>query len=377
MKQTNLIEYLDSLRGQGIPGSDCIVYKDHKEVFRHITGFADHKQTKPLTKNNTYWLYSASKVITCTAFMRLVDGGIVALDDPVSKYLPEYKEMMVKEGSGIRKAEKVMTIRHLLTMESGLNYDLGAPSIKDVLKEKGNNATTRDIIRALANEPLDFEPGTRYQYSLSHDVIGAVIEAVSGKGFGKYLYDHIFGPLGMENTGFKWTPKLKSNMSHQFMYDETTMTSSPMTLNNPYIFSDNYESGGAGLISTVDDYILFLDAMCNGGVNKEGYRVLSMESIDEMRKDQLGNASKEDFDLHGKIGYSYGLGVRTLIDKEISGARSPLGEFGWDGAAGAHALIDTDNRLAIFYAQHVHNCGFAYSVIHPTIRDLAYDMLGL
>ena len=128
--------------------------------------------TKPLTKSNTYWLYSASKVITCTALMQLVDKGSIGLDDPVSKYLPEYKEMMVKDGSSVRKAENAMTIRHLLTMQSGLNYDLMAPSIRKLLKEKDNKATTREIIGALANEPLDFEPGTRYQYSLSHDVLG-------------------------------------------------------------------------------------------------------------------------------------------------------------------------------------------------------------
>jgi CubicO group peptidase (beta-lactamase class C family) len=102
-----------------------------------------------------------------------------------------------------------------------------------------------------------------------------------------------------------------------------------------------------------------------------------MESIDEMRKDQLGSVSREDFDLMGKVGYSYGLGVRTMVDREVSGARSPVGEFGWDGAAGAYGLIDVENRLAIFYVQHVHNCGFVYGTVHPTIRDLAYDMLGL
>jgi CubicO group peptidase (beta-lactamase class C family) len=377
MKEAKLIDYLDSLQEQGIPGCDCVIYKDHEEVSRHTTGFADHQMTKPLTKSNTYWLYSASKVITCTALMQLVDKGSIGLDDPVSKYLPEYKEMMVKDGSSVRKAENAMTIRHLLTMQSGLNYDLMAPSIRKLLKEKDNKATTREIIGALANEPLDFEPGTRYQYSLSHDVLGAVIEVVSGQSFGEYLYEHIFKPLGMKNTGFKWTPELKARMSDQFMYNEETSKTKPMTLNNPYVFSDTYESGGAGLISTADDYILFLDAMCNGGLSKEGYRLLSMESIDEMRKDQLGRASREDFDLMGKVGYSYGLGVRTMVDREVSGARSPVGEFGWDGAAGAYGLIDVENRLAIFYVQHVHNCGFVYSTVHPTIRDLAYDMLGL
>jgi CubicO group peptidase (beta-lactamase class C family) len=307
--------------------------------------------------------------------MQLVDKGSIHLDDPVHLYLPEYKDLKVKNGSAAERAKNTMTIRHLLSMQSGLNYNLEAPSIKRVLKATDNQATTRQIIEALANEPLDFEPGTRYQYSLSHDVLGAIIEIVTGQRFGAYLDEHIFKLLGMKNTGFELTPERKANLSEQFMYHEDTSTSTPMTLENCYILSENYESGGAGLVSTSDDYILFLDAMCNGGVSQEGYRLLSMESINEMRKDQLHAVSKRDFDLFGKVGYSYGLGVRTLVDKEISGARSPLGEFGWDGAAGAYALIDVENHLAIFYAQHVNGCSYAYGVVHPKIRNLAYEML--
>ncbi|HZJ82176.1 MAG TPA: serine hydrolase domain-containing protein [Clostridia bacterium] len=377
MDNTKLIEFLDSLESHGIPGCDCVVYKDHKQIFRHITGFADDKRTKSLASDATYWLYSATKVITCTALMQLVDRGRIGLDDPVYAYLPEYKDLKVKIGSDIHKAKNTMTIRHLLTMQSGLNYNLLAPSIRKVLKDTGNKATTRQIVEALANEPLDFEPGTRYQYSLSHDVLGAVVELVSGQGFGLYLDEHIFKPLGMNNTGFELTPERKSNMSGQFKYRENTSNTTPTSIKNHFVLSENFQSGGAGLVSTVDDYILFLDAMSNGGISQEGHRLLSMEAINEMRRNQLRSASKKDFDLFGRIGYSYGLGVRTLIDKEISGARSPIGEFGWDGAAGAYGLIDVENRLAIFYAQHVLNCGFAYDVIHPKIRDLTYEALGI
>lgn len=96
-----------------------------------------------------------------------------------------------------------------------------------------------------------------------------------------------------------------------------------------------------------------------------------------MRQDQLNETSKKDFDLFGRKGYSYGLGVRTLIERENSGVKSPLGEFGWDGAAGAYAVIDVENQLAIFYIQHVMNCGYVYDVIHPKVRDLTYEALAL
>lgn len=377
MNQNILADYLDSLEKCGIPGCDCVIYHNHKPIFRHIAGYADSGKTKPLTNANTYWLFSASKVITCTAIMQLVEKGSICLDDPVSDYLPEYKSQKVRNGSVTEQAKNTMTIRHLLTMQSGLNYNIGAPSIIKVLDDTNRQATTRQIIKALANEPLDFEPGLHYQYSLSHDVLGAVIEEVSGQQFGTYLDEHIFKPLGMKNTGFELTPERKANLADQFEYHMDTMTSVPMSPENCYALSKQYESGGAGLISTADDYILFLDAMCNDGTSNDGYKLLSPEAIDLMRKDQLHDISKKDFDSMGKIGYSYGLGVRTLVEKEKSGARSPLGEFGWDGAAGAYALIDVENHLAIFYVQHVRGCGYAYQEVHPKIRNLTYDILGL
>lgn len=377
MNRALLADYLDSLAQYGIPGCECSVVYNHEIIFRHKSGYSDHAMKKPLTGSNTYWIFSATKLITCTAVMRLIDKKLIALDAPVSDYLPEYKNMMVKTGSGPVPCRITPTIRHLLSMQSGLNYNLGSPSLLKILKADGDKATTRQLIRALANEPLDFEPGTHFQYSLSHDVLGAVIEVVSGQSLGEYFDEHIFKPLGMKDTGFKLTPERKARMCDLFEFDVDSKTSLPVSSENCYALSGNYESGGAGLISTADDYILFLDAMCHGGISADGYRLVSMESIDNMRQDQLSESSKKDFDLWGRIGYSYGLGVRTLVEKEKSGARSPLGEFGWDGAAGAYAFIDPENHLAVFYAQHVRKCGFVYHDIHPKIRDLTYEMIGL
>lgn len=377
MNKEILINYLNSLEQCGIPGCDCAVIHNHELVFRHTTGYADVKGETPLTEKNTYFLYSATKLFTCTAIMQLIEKGLIDLDDPVSNFLPEYKNLKVKTKEGISSAKTPMTIRHLLSMQSGLNYNLDAPSIKKVIKETNGEATTRQVIAALANEPLEFEPGTHFLYSLSHDVLGAVIEVVSGQTFGQYLYEHIFKPLGMENTGFKLTKELTANMSSLFEFNMDNMTSKPVRSKNRYFLTKNYESGGAGLISTVNDYILFLDAMCHGGMSINGYRLISRDSIDLMRQDQLNETSKKDFDLFGRKGYSYGLGVRTLIERENSGVKSPLGEFGWDGAAGAYAVIDVENQLAIFYIQHVMNCGYVYDVIHPKVRDLTYEALAL
>ena len=376
MDKSILTNYLDSLRKYGIPGCECIVYHKHKRVFSHIAGYDENSELKSSLVTNIYWLYSATKLITCTAVMQLIEKGHIGLDDAVSDYLPEYGDMMVKHDSGLRKAQNAITIRHLLTMQSGLNYNLEVPSKIKAIESTNGTADTRQIIEALANEPLEFEPGTHFLYSLSHDVLGAVIEAASGMKLGKYFDEYIFKPLGMKNTGFNLTPELEAKMANQFDYRPDTWSSVKIPKKNRYVLTKNYESGGAGLYSTADDYILFLDAMCNGGTSADGYRLLSGQTIDLMREDQLKGDSKKDFDLFGRKGYSYGLGVRTLIEKEKSGVRSPFGEFGWDGAAGAYALIDTQNNLAIFYVQHVLNCGYVYEVVHPKIRDLTYEMMG-
>ena len=376
MDKSILTDYLDSLKDYGIPGCECVVYHKHKRVFSHIAGYDEHSEWRASPGTNIYWLYSATKLITCTAVMQLVEKGCIGLDDPVSEYLPEYRDMKVKSDLGIRKAENAITIKHLLTMQSGLNYDLEAPSIIKAIENTNGTADTRQIIEALANEPLEFEPGTHFLYSLSHDVLGAVIEVVSGMKLGKYFEQYIFKPLGMRNTGFNLTPELEAKMVGQYDYRPDTWSSVEIPKRNRYVLTKSYESGGAGLYSTANDYILFLDAMCNGGTSADGYRILSAETIDLMRQDQMKGESKKDFDLFNRIGYSYGLGVRTLIDKEISGARSPLGEFGWDGAAGAFALIDTENNLAVFYVQHVLNCGYVYEAVHPKLRDLTYEMMG-
>ncbi len=374
MQDSILTEFLDSLEEQGIPGCDCAIYYQHKPIYRHMAGFEDIEKTNPITVETTYWLYSVTKLITVTAAMQLVDNGSIDLDDPVYAYIPEYLHLKVKEGSEVRPARQVMTIRHLFSMQSGLNYNITAPSIRKVISDSNHEASTLDIIRALAEEPLEFEPGTRYQYSLSHDVLGAVVEVVSGKPLDEYLSQYIFQPLGMKDTGFVLTPEKKDRMSQQFIYRSKSRTAKQIKKINSYTLTKNYKSGGAGLISTVNDCALFLDAMCNDDTSPNGYQLLSRKAINLMRSDQLSENSRKYYE---KPGYSYGLGVRTLINKEDAGSKSPVGEFGWDGAAGSFALIDVENKLGIFYAQHVLGCDYAYQIVHPKIRDLTYELLDL
>ncbi len=371
-----LTGYLDSFGELGIPACDCLVYIDHKPVYRHMRGFSDAAGKKPMDGHEAYFYYSATKIFTCVAVLQLIEEGKLGLDDPIYRYLPAFTMMTVADGDITRAARSFITVRHLMSMQSGMDYDLNAKAILNVLSAPGQNATTRQIVDAQAHKPLSFDPGTNYQYSLSHDVLGAIVEVVSGQRFGEYLKEHIMDPLGMKEVGFSLTDSLRSRLCAQYIRDEAKGETTLIAAQNPYTFNQSYESGGAGLIGGVDDYILLLDALACGGVGKSGARILRPKTIDLYRTPQLGAQSLASF-TRAYQGYSYALGVRVMVDRTMQNAKSPNGEFGWDGAAGAFALADPENRLSVFYAQHVRGYSAMFHEIHPRIRDLVYEGLGL
>ena len=367
-----LTKYLDSLKDRGVPGCDLEVWVNHEPVYRHFTG--ESHPGKPMDGTETYWLYSATKVFTMTAAMQLVEKGVLKLSDPVSKYLPAYAKLTVKDGDTVRPAKTVMTLENLMAMQSGLDYDLQSPAILACVEKYGAKVTTVQLAEAFAENPLNFDPGTHFLYSLSHDVVGAIIEVASGMPFGEYVRKNIIEPLGMKTMTFHPTEEHFARMAARYHWDEDLNPIPEPNAKNPYDLAELYESGGAGLVGDVSSYILLADALANGGVGRNGARILSQESIDNMRTNRALGVRGEDFDtLCNKFGYGYGLGVRTLIHKETS--RSPLGEFGWDGAAGAWTMADPDNHIAAYFGMHVLNCGLAYEKYHPTIRDLIYEGL--
>ncbi len=375
MDFTNLKNCLDEIKSrENVPGLDCIVYKDHELVFRYFTGMSDIENNKKLDGSELYLIFSMTKMITCTAALQLFEQGKYIMSDAVSKYLPEFEKMKISSdaldnesaikiatGSSMGEtldntesgyATNPITIKDLFTMSSGLDYNLGAEYIKKALSE--GKKSTRELVAAMAETVLGFEPGTRYRYSLSHDVLGALVEVWSGKTLGEYMKENIFKPLGMKNTFFG-VPKDEERLSKmvaRYAYNQDRKPER-CTLECVYNLSENYESGGAGLTSCTEDYALFLDALACGGVGKNGNRILSASTIELMKTDHLRGKQSEDFYLM-RPGYGYGLGVRTHIDKTLSGSLSPVGEFGWDGAAGAFSMVDTENNLSLTYFQHVH-----------------------
>ena len=385
-------QVLDRFTQEGIPGVDCIITIDHTEVFRHFTGFSNRETGKKIDGNELYLIFSMTKMLTCTCVLQLYEQGKFQLDDPISQYLPAFSQMLltqqtmdVSAGAKVatgqsmgehtavtrdKTAKNPITVKHLLTMTAGLDYNLYAPGIRTAME--AGKTTTQELVEAMAETVLGFEPGTRFRYSLCHDVLGALIEKWSGVSLGTYMHKHIFAPLRMTDSffGIPKEEQRRSAVAQLYRFDEERKVQ-PTDLCNPYNLTDCYESGGAGLTSTTADYAVFLDALACDGMSKTGYRLLQPSSVALMSQNHLTGQALEDFHaLHP--GYGYGFGVRTHMDKAVSGALSPLGEFGWDGAAGAFSLVDRENKLSISYFQHVHETGYAFQ---RRLRNALYQDL--
>ena len=372
-----VINYIENTlrKEMGVPGCDIKIMRGHEMLLRYTSGTRDYEHTEPVRLDDMYLLFSCTKPITCAAAMRLVEEGFMDLDDPVCKYLPEFKDAFLLKDGKPTPVQNTMTIRHLFTMSAGLDYGLRAQPIQDVISANPN-AGTVDIVKAFIRSPLQFEPGSKFLYSLCHDVLAAVVEVVSGKRFSEYLQETIFEPLGMKDTTFHITPEQKERLAAVYIAPKD-QGCQPYHQDCDFKLTDRYESGGAGLYSTVDDYSLFADAMANGGVGATGKQILKPEIIDLMRTEQLGNYAMDPrFGCAAGPGYGYGLGVRTLIDKS-EGQRSSIGEFGWDGAAGAYVMIDPKYDLSIFFAMHVRAWPNLIGCGHAPLRDLTYEILGL
>lgn len=378
-----LTEYLDNdLPMLGIPGSDTVIYLDHAPVYRHSSGYDSIAAGTPVRQDGIYNLYSCTKVSLCTAATQLIERGQILPSDPVYAYLPAFGNLHVKMKDenghtvGIRKAEKTMQIGHLLTMTSGMNYDLEMPSLRRIKETTNGRCPTVETVSAMAEEPLEFDPGEDYRYSLSLDVLGAVIEVVSGQSLGEYMKENIFDPLGMKDTGFRLPEEKKARLAAMYEYDEKSGKPVEIPVSNVFVFGSEYESGGAGLLSTVDDQILLADALAHLGLGKNGERILSPSAVNLMRTNMLNEKQLQSFWKMGlrANGYGYGYGVRTNINPAPFGRLSPVGEFGWDGARMCYMLIDPSKKLAVFHAEQM---GYLHDIMQPRFCNLVYGALDI
>lgn len=364
MNREWLDRYLDEMPQRGIPQCSLFVTLDGKTVYEKTVG----RETQ---ERNIGFVCSISKITTCVAAMRLVEEGKIGLDDPVATYLPAYKNLTVKQKDGsVTPAQNVMTIRQLFTMTGGLNYNLKAEPILQAIADR--SAGTVEVVNSFAKSPLDFEPGTKFQYSLCHDVLAAVVEVVSGERFADYVKKIILDPLGMKDTGYHLPETLRPRLAKQYSYRHGVSRAVEREPACPYVLTDNYDSGGAGLYTTAEDQIKLMTTLACGGTTKDGYRLLKTETIAQMEVGLLSDEILKKF-MPGRLyGYSWGLCGRVHVDPVASSSPSSVGEFGWDGATGSFALIDRKNRLAIYFGAHLYDCDYMTHKGQDLVRDLVY-----
>jgi len=365
-------DLMDQILETGIPGCDCAIYYKGEQVFRHAVGYADRETKRPMRPHQKYNFYSAGKVMTVTCAMKLIEDGKMALDDPLAKYMPEFAEMTVKTPDGIVPAKNQITVRDLLRMTAGFNYNVNAPAIKALKEETGGVSPTREFARYLAREPLNFEPGTDWLYSLGHDVLGALIEVASGMTFGSYMKKIIFDVCGMKETGFRHLgdPVVDESYCTQYTFNpkDESIERTDLTAGMANI-GTAFESGGGGITSTVEDYCLFQEGLIAG-------KILKPETLALMQTPQLDDVQQKGFEKWLNIQglYTYGLGVRLVKpDGKIA-----VPEFGWGGMAGVLTMMDTTNRVTMCYAQHVRGSGGSKAEpLRARIKEAAYEGLGI
>lgn len=344
----NVREYVDRvcIQEKRIPYIDLIVRQDHRELFRYYAGLSN------VTGKEQLILYSASKPVTAFAAAKLAEEGRLDVSRKVADYLPEFDRVFVTGEDGLpRRPEIAMTVKHLLTMSAGFDYDFTTEPLKRLIAETEGRCTTRQVVDALIESPLRFEPGTRFYYSLCLDVLAAVIEEAAGMQFSEYVDRTFFAPLGMARSTFSNTrvtvadclPTCLARKDGSIVPNEGHLD---------FVTYPNYESGGGGMKSTVEDYIRFADMLACGGVSEDGRRLLKAETIREFAALRQEEASiQETFGCIQGDAYGYGYGLR--VRKVPTAWGLPVGEFGWDGAFGSYVMVDPVRHVSVFIGMNV------------------------
>ncbi len=321
------------------PGFLTTIAKNGKIIHFETIGMRDVENKKPVEDDTIFRIYSMSKPITSVAVMILYDEGLLQLDDPVEKYLPEFKDMKVfnKEQTETHPAKNKMTIKHLLTHSSGLTYGWGNKPVDKLyseLKIFKRGSGLKEMVEKLGEIPLVFEPGERWNYGVSTDVLGYLVEVVSEMPFEEFLQTKIFKPLGMVDTAFS-VPKEKVDR-FAALYRHNKEEGMKLAANVPLATDDLtfFPSGGGGLVSTTADYLRFCQMLLNGG-ELDGARILKTETVDLMRYPH---------EQYGKGG-AFGLGFHVVTRTNEKAGKRSNGSFSWGGAAATTFWIDPEKEL--------------------------------
>jgi CubicO group peptidase (beta-lactamase class C family) len=360
----------NEVAGNKIPGAVMMIQRNGKTVYFGTFGVRDPGTEQPMTSDSIFRIYSMSKPITTVAAMMLVEEGKLQLDDPLSKYIPAFANVKV----GVEKkdedgrmvldtvpAKRPITIQDLMRHTSGITYGFfGEGMVKKAYVDAhlfSGDVDNAEFAERIAKLPLAYQPGTTWDYSHSVDILGRVIEVVSGKSLYQFEKERLLDPLGMKDTAFYVTdPAKKSLVAEPFPNDRTIGNDAVM--NDPREVQ-KWESGGGGMVSTIGDYARFAQMVLNGGT-LEGRRYLSPKTVAYMGSNHIGPGSgvtPGPYYLPGP-GFGFGLGFAVRTEAGVSPAEGSVGEMNWSGAGGTTFWVDPkENMFVVFMAQTVSQRG--------------------
>lgn len=368
----------------GAAGGNCLIFRHGEECCYYEAGYADLEKRIPIKRDTIFRLYSMTKPMTAVGAMLLVQDGKLDLLAPVSRFLPSFGNPQVSENGKLRPALREIQVRDLLNMTSGCSYngdanqtEVETTSLIEEIKSRmdgENPLSTREIAERLGKIPLAFDPGTTFRYGMSADILGAVIEVVSGKRFGEFLKERIFEPLGMVDTGFFVPPEKQSRLAQTYEQQKDGLhlyTGCHLGISSRMEREPAYEAGGAGLVTTVDDWLKFCRMLLNKGT-LDGVRILTEPMVDFLAEGVITEEQRKGMRGWEELaGYSYGNLMRKLTEPEHAATLGSYGEYGWDGWLGPYMSVAPGTDLIILVMEQL--IGAGTSTYTRRIRNIVYS----
>ncbi|MCB0063529.1 MAG: beta-lactamase family protein [Caldilineaceae bacterium] len=368
-----------------LPGYLVLVARCGKAAYVHHYGLADVERQQPMTEETIFRIYSMTKPITSVALLQLYEQGHFQLDNPVAAFIPAFKDLQVYvdgEGDAIstKPPDRAVTFRDLFIHTAGFTYGLFNNHPVDQLYREHNvmGGTLEELIERVASLPLVFTPGSRWNYSVATDVLGYLVEIISGQPLDEYFAEHILGPLGMVDTAFTVPATKGARFAANYGYHEGGMRLIDDPTASPYLAAPRMRSGGGGLVSTCADYFRFAQMLLNRG-ELEGARILGRKTVELMTTNHLpnnGDLSSMGMPVFSETPYDgigFGLGGSVLLDPAKSQILGSPGEFAWGGAASTAFWIDpVEEQLVIFLTQLMPSSTYP---IRRELRVLTYGAI--
>ncbi len=349
-KLTNATTALQSLvDNKKIAGAVIMVSRRGKVVLADSVGLGSLESKQPMQLDSIFRIYSMTKPVTSVAAMQLIESGKLDLDTPISKYMAEFAS--VKDGSG-KTISQSPTVRDLLRHTSGLTYGIFGDTPVDRLYRMAGilsrNDSNQVLVEKLGKLPLQYQPATKFHYSVSVDVLGRLIEVVSGNSLDDHFTKNIFAPLGMKDTGFYVPDGKASRIVDNFGPNaEGSLRTTEQAATSQFLRNPTFLSGGGGLVSTAGDYMRFCQMLCGLG-EFQGVRLLNEGTVREMTRDQLPKvAFPIEVNGNKREGVGFGLGFSVVVETISGFEYVPQGEYGWGGAASTHFWISPKHELAV------------------------------